>query len=219
MKGLGVKNITILSREPLITLNKDDDKAVTVIGNAAIRKLIGEGRSLTGIEYADLTSRTADSAEIKTIPARNLFIASGRFPELIFRKTDDSKSVKWEAFEPYKKPECKEEIGFFAEGDVQTDYSAAIRAIGAGRRAAASIHQVMYNMPLGSDDAVLTCCTVIQDVDRIDNVKAKPRTITPLADVRELAKTGESEKGFTEKMAHSEANRCLQCGLICYERS
>ena len=74
-------------------------------------------------------------------------------------------------------------------------------------------------MPLALDDAVLTCCTVIQDVDRVENVKPRPRNIMPLADVKELAKTGELEKGFTEKMAHSEANRCLQCGLICYERS
>lgn len=74
-------------------------------------------------------------------------------------------------------------------------------------------------MPLELNDNVLTCCTVIQDVDRIDNVKPRPRTITPLADVKELAKNRELEKGFTEKMAHSEANRCLQCGLICYERS
>jgi hypothetical protein len=34
-----------------------------------------------------------------------------------------------------------------------------------------------------------------------------------------MEETGILEKGFDEGMAHNEAKRCLQCGLICYERT
>ena len=100
-----------------------------------------------------------------------------------------------------------------------TDYSAAIRAIGAGRRAAASIHRMMYGIPLTLDDNVLTPASMIQDVDHVENVNTVPRQIMPIATPRELAEKGILEKGFTEAMAVKEANRCLQCGLICYEKT
>ena len=214
--GLGVKNITILFRETEVLEAKNlEDKGIRIIYGAAIQKLIGEGRTLTHVEYLD-----SASGQKTVLPAKNLFIAAGRFPELVFTGIrEESKSVKWEAIEPYKKPEYKGETGFFAEGDALTDYSAAIRAIGAGRRAAVSVHQIMYGTAPALADNVITLNAVLQDVDQVNDVKAKPRIIMAIADTKELAKTGELEKGFTEKMAHSESARCLQCGLICYERS
>jgi hypothetical protein len=41
----------------------------------------------------------------------------------------------------------------------------------------------------------------------------------PLCSNKDLAICGEVERGLTEEMAHTEAERCLQCGLICYERT
>jgi len=41
----------------------------------------------------------------------------------------------------------------------------------------------------------------------------------PICSGRELAVCGEIERGFSDEMAQSEASRCLQCGLICYEHS
>jgi formate dehydrogenase (NADP+) beta subunit len=40
----------------------------------------------------------------------------------------------------------------------------------------------------------------------------------PLADSDQIAQGMELEKGFTPQMAKAEAQRCLQCGLICYLR-
>ena len=40
----------------------------------------------------------------------------------------------------------------------------------------------------------------------------------PLATTSQIAKNEELEKGFTPEMAKTEADRCLQCGLICYLR-
>jgi len=60
---------------------------------------------------------------------------------------------------------------------------------------------------------------MVQNVNEIDRVKQVSRTIMPMADATERLMDAEIEKGFTEKKAQREADRCLQCGLICYEKT
>ena len=153
-------------------------------------------------------------------------------PELIFRKAevgvDPEQSgeavemrdgpVEWEGISPYKQPDFKDEAGLLAAGDELTDFSAAIKAIGAGRRAAASIHQVMYGIEIKLDPDVVTPDSGIQNVYSVENVKAEPREIMPLCPGTDLEKCGDLEMGFSGDEAATEANRCLQCGLICYKQ-
>jgi hypothetical protein len=107
----------------------------------------------------------------------------------------------------------------FAEGDVLADYSAAIKAIGAGRRAAASIHQVMHGLTPNLAEHVITPQSVLQNVYQVEKVQASQRQIMPICSGEELAICGEIERGFSADMAQREAARCLQCGLICYEHT
>jgi NADPH-dependent glutamate synthase beta subunit-like oxidoreductase len=174
-----------------------------------------------------------DTVDIKTrgkttIAAQNLIIATGRFPELIFIKSKAEelevgepadRPLRWEATPPYKQPAFKNEVGLFAEGDVLADYSAAIKAIGAGRRAAASLQQMMYGIDPSLTEHVITPQSILQNVDHVESVAACQRRIMPLCSSRELAVCGEIERGFNSEMARAEASRCLQCGLICYEPS
>jgi hypothetical protein len=127
--------------------------------------------------------------------------------------------VKWRAVPPYKNPAHAGEVGLLSPGDVLTDFSAAIRAIGAGRRAAASIHQLMYGISLELPEHVLTPDDVIQDVDHVEQVGKTTRQIMPLCSPLERGRCDELELGYDEEKAQREAARCLQCGLICYERS
>ncbi len=119
---------------------------------------------------------------------------------------------------PYKPPASAGECGILAKGDVLTDYSAAIKAIGAGRRAAASMHHIMYGISPSLPQNVITPRSALQNVDCVDNVRSASRRIMPLCDVRDLDQCAQLEKGFDEEMARDEASRCLQCGLICYEK-
>jgi hypothetical protein len=117
----------------------------------------------------------------------------------------------------YKNPEKGISSGLLTKGDVVTDFSAAIRAIGAGRRAAASIHRILYNMGLELPGHVVTQQTILQNVDQLKNVKPSARLIMPLNNINDIPnQAAEIEKGFTEQMAVAEANRCLKCGLVCY---
>lgn len=237
-KDLGAETITVLFRESWensaisdADMESSGEGRINIIYDAAINRLFGEKDQLVQLEYIQ-----SDSLEKKTIPAQTLILASGRFPELIFVKPEPAASESeeptepeldkliethqgWEAVSPYKQPAFKDEVGLFAQGDVLADYSAAIKAIGAGRRAAASIHQVMYGIEPTLTENVITPQSSIQNVDHVENVNASQRQIMPICSGPALIECGEIERGFSEEMAQLEAARCLQCGLICYEHS
>jgi NADPH-dependent glutamate synthase beta subunit-like oxidoreductase len=175
------------------------------------------------VEYIE-----ADTHKRTVIPAQTLVFATGRFPELVFvRPKPEAAEIEgvesapdlstgWEGIQTYKRPAFKDEVGLFAEGDVLADYSAAIKAIGAGRRAAASIHQVMHGLSPDLSEQVITPQSTLQNVYHVEQVQASQRQIMPICSGKELAICGEIERGFSADMAQAEASRCLQCGLICY---
>ena len=227
-KDAGAEKITVLYREdPANSPITDADvealgfDGLDIVYNAGLQRLRGEADSLAEIDIVDTRTR-----QISTIPAQSLILSAGRFPELIFVASNPAEltdaeaadsPLRWEAFAPYKQPAFKDEVGLFAEGDVLADYSAAIKAIGAGRRAAASIQQMLYGIDPSLTENVITPDSVIQDVDHVENVSASQREIMPICSGRELAVCGELERGFSKESAQAEASRCLQCGLICYE--
>ncbi len=230
LKERGAKKITVLFRETWedSPVTDEDVKALGDEGlfiqfGAAVTRLFGEGDKLSEIEYVELESKA-----VHTISLGTLIIPAGRFPELIFKselketeiesEEEAQKTGRWEAKEPYKQPVYSDQVGLLAAGDAQTDYSAAIRAIGAGRRSAASIHQVMYGIEPGLPEDVIVQESVLQNVDYVEHVSDSSRNIMPLSGPKELAEFKEIEKGFSEDVAKDEASRCLQCGLICYER-
>jgi len=231
LRSTGVATVTILLRETMNGIPDADfetlgAEGIQVVTNAAVTRLLGEDSRLTQIEYEYLDTKT------KTlVPADHLVLSSGRFPELIFEKlkSDEAPSgessaspagpVKWEASGPYKKPAFADEVGLFSKADELTDFSAAIKAIGAGRRAAASIHQVLLGFEVYLPENVLMENSYVQNLDHVENVAPISRRIMPLADEYEISRSGEIEKGFDESAAREEAERCLKCGLICYQQT
>ena len=239
IKKLGAKTVTILFRdsqemmsEVVVDAAELEKNGIHVKYNTAVNRLFGEKSKLTGIEIVDVKTKSAE-----TIDAQTLFLAAGRFPELIFTKVKpeidpdnensrevdeismmDQGPLKWVAQEPYKKPAFKDEKGFYSKADVMTDHQAAIKAIGAGRRVAASIHQIMFGIDPMLNENVLTENSLVQNIYELDenDVKVSSRTLMPLRPVHEARDVLELEKGFDEHMARREAGRCLKCGLICY---
>ena len=235
-KELGAETITVLFREKLedspvtdANVDKLDLAGLKIIYQAAIYRLAGKADQLEQVEYIE-----TDTLNRTVMPAQTLVFASGRFPELIFvrpkTEADEAEEpaatelppdlpMDWEGVQVYKQPALKDEVGFFAEGDVLADYSAAIKAIGAGRRAAASIHQIMHGLSPTLTENVITPNSVLQNVYQLQNVQLNQRQIMPICSGKELAARGEIERGFSADMAQKEASRCLQCGLICYEHT
>ena len=185
LKERGAAAITILFRESWENSPISDDEVekrglagVNVIYNAAINRIFGEADRLEHVEYIE-----AATLKITVIPAQTMVFAAGRFPELVFVRpkpegadTEEAQgaespsdlSLRWEGIQTYKQTAFKDERGLFAEGDVLADYSAAIKAIGAGRRAAASIHQVMHGLSPNLAELVITPQSVLQNVYEVE---------------------------------------------------
>jgi NADPH-dependent glutamate synthase beta subunit-like oxidoreductase len=205
-------------------------EGIFIYFHTAISRLFGEENHLTELEFVDL-----DTQARANLPVNMLIVSSGRFPELIFtqiqpqgsedeNKDEDASNepetgpLRWEAIETVKKPANKDKLGMLAQGDDLTDYTAAIKAIAAGRRAAAAIHQVLYGNPIEHSPNVVTPKTWVQNVDHVHHVIPNTRQIMPMGGLREMATGEDIEKGFSKDMADQEAKRCLQCGLICYQK-
>jgi len=220
----GASQITVLYQKDMKTigLNTEEiDQArennIRIVFQASVQRLKGEKECLKQIFYRDMDSGLEESVDVQTV-----FISYGRVPELIFTSVldeDDNKTTEWEAIAPYKRPDQYHENGLFSENDAKTDYSAAIRAIGAARRSAASTHHVMYGNDIALANDVLKPETDIQDIKQLEQIDSVPRQVMPQRTTQELSVENELEKGFTPEMAKSEASRCLQCGLVCYEQS
>jgi len=227
-KQLGAEKITVLFNENIentpvdeSTIKNIESEGAVIVYGAGISRITGEGGDLSELEY------TVSTGERKTIPANTLVIASGRFPELIFLKneSDESgesgesdempsgKTIKWVGVESCKSP--ADDSGLLSKGGPLTDFSAAIKAISAGRKGAASLHQLLYGIELYNPDQVIRSQTIIQNVDQIFGVMDIPREIMPLNYIND----SELEQGFTKKQAKKEAERCLECGLVCYKHS
>ncbi len=223
IEDMGAQKVTVLMHAAAPA----DLGNARIMAGQGISRLYGRDGKLTAVELIDV-----EKGQAQKMDADHVIFAAGRMPELLFipapadeNDEDGAKTpaegtapLEWEALPPYKQPAHHHEIGLMAEGDVLTDFSAAIKAIAAGRRAAASIHRSMYGIGLELPDNVVTPEAPIQNVDRVSLVPIRPRQIMPMADESQTAKGMELEQGFDGDKARTEAGRCLQCGLICYLR-
>ena len=233
LKGFGAENIAVVTRKDEET-SFDDATAdslygedVAVIYDSGITGLFGEDGSLKAVEYTNL-----ETGEVSTLKAGSIVIASGRFPELVFFDSEAVEedeeelledheaqitALKWEGREIYKSPADRTEIGFLSYEDMLSGYSAAISAINGGRRAAASIHRFMYGMQVTAPERPVTRQSLLQNVEELDKVKKVPRAIMPT--LKKVEDSKEYYRGYSEEAAIKEAERCLRCGLVCYERT
>jgi NADPH-dependent glutamate synthase beta subunit-like oxidoreductase len=221
----GVETVTVVSRKPeddpdvdLTNLDAEAAQAVTVVYNTGITKVRGQEENLTGVEAVDLLS-----GEKREIAADTLIIGAGRFPELVFvpvKETDETgemiagaAALAWEGRELPKKPDVPPQTGLLSKQDVISEYPSAVAAINGGRKAAAAVHHFMYGLEFQDPELMITQHSRIQNVTQIRQVETTPKTAWD-----DLAQPMAAATGFSEAKARQEANRCLQCGLICYEK-
>ncbi len=240
LKSKGAENIVVVSRKATKDSSFDQEgieklakEGATIIYNTGITRVMGKDQSLTGIEYIEL-----DTGVKHAIDTDTLIIGSGRFPELVFiplrdeaqgdeaqendeqlenKGLDTKEPLRWEGVELQKKPDANREFGLLSKQDVISEYSSAVAAINGGRQAAAAIHHLIYGIEFQNPVKMITKLSVLQDVHLLNHVPPTPRNILEIAASREERKDKFST-GFSSDIAQEEANRCLQCGLLCYEK-
>ncbi len=91
-------------------------------------------------------------------------------------------------------------------------------SINGGRKAAAALHNLMYGIEFQESDKMITKQTTLQDVSSLNSVDFTSRNILIPRQTRKDW-LDEFSTGFSIEEAHTEAERCLRCGLICYEKT
>jgi NADPH-dependent glutamate synthase beta subunit-like oxidoreductase len=235
LRSKGAENIMVVSRKASKDSSFDTEgiealarEGATIVYNTGITKVMGKDQALTGVEYIEL-----DTGEKHVIDTEMLIIGSGRFPELVFipsgnetrendeeseiEAPDDTGPLMWEGVELQKKPDANREYGLLSKQDVISEYSSAVAAINGGRQAAAAVHHLVYGIEFPNPEKMITPLSVLQDVNSLTHVPLSPRNILEIATSREERKEKFST-GFSLEAAQKEAGRCLQCGLVCYEK-
>jgi len=154
------------------------------------------------------------------IEVDNVINAIGQFPVTDFLTKDSIGLSKWKTIEVVNAltGETTRE-GVFAGGDAVTGASIAVEAIGAGRRAARSMHLYLTGEPVRVPEKVITPRSHIPDVEELKEVQKSERVHMPELSVDERRLSfKEVELGLEEQMAKTESERCLRCGLICYRK-
>lgn len=234
----GAEKVTVITRNQSnnSSVSEEEVKSAETLGinfcfGSAVTRMTGEGDNLSSIEIAFISEDGIEDKKRKIFYADLLLTGAGRFPELIYVpvEKDDmpqeealDSPVRWETFTPYASPFSKQDIGIFRPGEEAGDYKAVIEAIGAGRRAASSVHQYLSEEPVLAPFNMIRSDTKVLSLDQLqlNLIKKFPRVKMPEISKEDAVNYPEKEiaTGYSESQARTEAGRCLQCGLICYRR-
>ncbi|MFO7963735.1 MAG: FAD-dependent oxidoreductase, partial [Desulfobacterales bacterium] len=201
---------------------------------APVRVIGDENNHVQQLEYLKMELGEPDaSGRRRPVPIEGsetrldidmLVTAIGQGPDVSF--TEEGKRIKdlsvtrWNTID--NDPEVlQSNIPYiFTGGDAATGASLVVEAIGAGRRAARSIHRYLMGEPVEPVDHSLRKKHISESLfERVDGVVKKPRTPMPELPVEERIKTfDEADLVISEKDAVYESDRCLSCCRICYDK-
>jgi len=230
----GAKSVCVVSRksEAQSVYSENDLAAAEQEGirfhfRSALTKMIGEGSALTQVEVTRLSLNGTEEQK-ETVPVDTLLTGAGRFPELIYvpgkmetpEEVQEQGPILWETLIPYPSPFSMQDIGMFRPGEATSDYKAVVEAIGAGRRAANSVHKFLTDHPVEAPVRMIRKTTDVLTVMEIEPVTTSRRVEMPeiTEERRMVDPNAEIATGYSPEQALEESKRCLQCGLICYRR-
>jgi hypothetical protein len=159
-----------------------------------------------------------------------LILAAARLPELVITHADSeaqvaTDEVRWKTVETFRTFPAGNNDGIFSSPEPGriSDSAAVVKSILSGRRLTRAIDQYFNAEQLAPIENFIGETDDILDVEAVHTVDLSERKRPAAADVDGDSKTAwifpEAFPGLDEEDAQAEAERCLQCGLICYQRS
>ena len=199
---------------------------------AAPTKLIGEGGKLTGLEYQKMELGEPDASgrrrpvpvegSEEVIAADNVFSAIGQSPNLECLDEGLGADVERTRWNSVLVNECTGRTsvdGIYSGGDAARGAATAVEAIRDGRFAAASIHQQLTGQEPEVPQGFYWKAPKLPGVEDGFAKQPEPSERAKMPDLsvdERRLNFDEVELGLTEEMARKEADRCLQCGVVCY---
>lgn len=232
----GAEKVTIISDQPINLLSPEFHdhlelraKGIELRPSTVVTAIAGISEHIDLITLEDIDPRHQAFNQSEFIDVGMLILSAGRLPELVFvnsnhRPDSSMDAIRWHTMETFHTfPEGRHK-GIFSSPEPGriSDSAAVVKSILSGRRLARAIHQnftddaivPIENLTIEADD--------ILDVPEVHNVAASVRQQPPLLDVEGDSKSAwifpKELPGLDGQSARCEADRCLQCGLICYRK-
>ncbi|MBN1627481.1 MAG: FAD-dependent oxidoreductase, partial [Deltaproteobacteria bacterium] len=230
----GAEEVSVIVRSSINDASFSDEEiknaegqGVTFRFSTVITGMKGESDRLTHIEILT-PADTGDTVENSIIPVDAVLVGAGRFPEMIYvpvkdeeGETQAEEKIKWRTIYPYAGPFAEQDEGIFRPGEEGSDYEAVVEAIGAGRRAAASMQRYIDGEPVKTPANMIRKDTYVLTLNKLEPVPKLTRSRMPESEMEKRINDPDLEisAGYSEEEAVKEAKRCMKCGLICYRRS
>ncbi len=193
-------------------------------------RFVGENGKLTGIEVQDVTLQhhpgglpdciPVEGSE-RIIPCDVVIQAVGQGADLdAIVEADGLEKTRFSTIEAKEETLETNIAGVFAGGDCFSGPRLMVEAIAAGRFAARSIH---YHVTTGEIPPIEDRQREMMAPSLVDSlVSVSPITTSatqPMIPVEERMGTFREVEGtITEQQCQSEASRCMNCGIYCYDQ-
>ncbi|MBW2283704.1 MAG: FAD-dependent oxidoreductase [Deltaproteobacteria bacterium] len=238
-RSMGAEAVTIVTHEhledlppELVDVKKLTSQGIDVRTETAVAAVGGVSGRIGRLALERKALTDEGLPEVDILDADTLIASAARFPELVFVKAeaeaedaDPEGEVKWQTVETFRTFQGSAETGIFAppEPGRVSDASAVVKAILSGRRLARAVHQ-HFSDGLITPVADLACVAEhIPDVTHIHDVppaeRARPEVLDVEGDAKRSWVSPDILPGLDEAAVRREADRCLQCGLICYRKT
>ena len=237
---LGAKEVTVLyrrSRKEMpandIEVEEAEKEGIQFHFLAAPTKLMGENGKLSSLEYIQMELGEPDeSGRRRPVPVKgsetvlevdNIISAIGQFPDLTFLKSDSYNGpvqvTRWNTIVAGEDTWQTDDERVFSAGDSVIGAATVVEAIGGGRRAAYSIDKYLRGEEVRVPDNVRKeIFDKATDEDLKGITKEKRAKMPELTVDQRRESFVEVELGLSREDAIKEAQRCLQCGLYCFNR-
>jgi NADPH-dependent glutamate synthase beta subunit-like oxidoreductase len=221
----------------MVEIEAAEHEGVNFTFLAAPTRVIGnEEGKVTGLEYLKMELGEPDASGRRSpIPIEGsetvmdidmLITAIGQGPDIFFkdeskRLDEDLKVTRWNTIDSVDPIALQSSIPYiFTGGDAATGADLVVSAIGAGRRAARSIHMYLTGQDVTPPAKTLFKNNIpVSIFESVSGLTKSPRTKMPELPVDERIKSFvEADLVISEEEAQYESNRCLQCCLICYNK-
>ena len=234
-RELGAEKILVITELPIDDLPVEFSETkgllmdgIEVLPSTTITSIGGVFDQLTSVTLETKFSGGVLSEEGRTVNLDSLIVQTARLPELIFIPVADENSQgadggRWQTLEAFRTYPERNGSGIFSppEAGRLSDSSAVVKSILSGRRLTRAINQYF------SEDAIVPIKNLAAEADHIQNitevggVEYSERKRPSMLDVEGDSKTAwifpDKLPGLDEQAVRQEAERCLQCGLICYK--
>ncbi len=235
----GIEKVTMVVLESRVEMPAWDievegalAEGVEIINRVGPKCLPVKDGRVTGIELKKCTrvfdeegrfSPEFDESVTSEIESDSVILAIGQRPDASCwdKESEEHKveTTRWNTIAA-NEDTCQTMIPYlFTAGDIMTGPDLVVRAVGGGRRAARGIHYYLAEGRIPVPEDIQKAQLPETMFEKIEGVNRLGRVRMPELPVKERVKNmQEIDLTITAKDAYHECERCMRCGLTCYNR-